>query len=49
MTNSPEMSAPRATKGYRGMAMEGFLARWYARNTAKNRDLYRETAAVVRG
>jgi ubiquinone/menaquinone biosynthesis C-methylase UbiE len=29
------------------MAMEGFLARWYARNTAKNRDLYRETAAVV--
>jgi ubiquinone/menaquinone biosynthesis C-methylase UbiE len=27
--------------------MEGFLARWYARNTAGNRDSYRQSAEVV--
>jgi ubiquinone/menaquinone biosynthesis C-methylase UbiE len=31
------------------MAMEGFLARWYARNTAGNRESYRKSAEVVAG
>jgi ubiquinone/menaquinone biosynthesis C-methylase UbiE len=35
------------TKGYRGMGMEGFLARWYARLTAKNMTDYREGAKQV--
>jgi ubiquinone/menaquinone biosynthesis C-methylase UbiE len=29
--------------------MEGFLARWYARNTAGNRESYRKSAEVVAG
>jgi ubiquinone/menaquinone biosynthesis C-methylase UbiE len=29
--------------------MEGFLARWYARNTARNRESYRQSAEVVAG
>src|SRR5262245_14531482 len=36
---------PRSTKGYRGLAMEGIIARWYARNTA-TRD-HRATAELV--
>jgi len=35
------------TKGYRGMGMEGFLARWYARLTAKNMTDYRKGAEQV--
>jgi ubiquinone/menaquinone biosynthesis C-methylase UbiE len=42
-----ESKPPRAKKAYRGLGMEGFLARWYARNTAKNRQSYRDSAAVV--
>jgi 2-polyprenyl-3-methyl-5-hydroxy-6-metoxy-1,4-benzoquinol methylase len=38
---------PRRTKGYRGLAMEGFIARWYAQNTA-GRD-HRKTAELVAG
>jgi ubiquinone/menaquinone biosynthesis C-methylase UbiE len=30
------MSATIAKKAYKGMAMEGFIARWYARNTGQN-------------
>jgi ubiquinone/menaquinone biosynthesis C-methylase UbiE len=37
----------RSGKGYRGLGMEGFLARWYARNTGKNLTEYRDSAAVV--
>src|SRR5262245_6006552 len=35
----------KKTKGYRGLAMEGAIARWYARNTA-GRD-HRKTAELV--
>jgi ubiquinone/menaquinone biosynthesis C-methylase UbiE len=39
---------PRQTgKAYKGMAMEGFIARWYARNTARNRADYRKSAEAV--
>jgi ubiquinone/menaquinone biosynthesis C-methylase UbiE len=34
-------------KGYRGIGMEGFLARWYARTTAKNMGSYQEGAQQV--
>jgi ubiquinone/menaquinone biosynthesis C-methylase UbiE len=34
-------------KGYRGLAMEGFLARWYAKNTGKNLADYRQAAEAV--
>jgi ubiquinone/menaquinone biosynthesis C-methylase UbiE len=34
-------------KGYRGLAMEGFLARWYAKNTAKNLSDYQKSARDV--
>jgi ubiquinone/menaquinone biosynthesis C-methylase UbiE len=34
-------------KGYRGMGMEGFFARWYARNTANHLADYRQGAEGV--
>jgi ubiquinone/menaquinone biosynthesis C-methylase UbiE len=37
----------KSTKAYKGLAMEGFIARWYARNTA-GRD-HRKTAELVAG
>jgi ubiquinone/menaquinone biosynthesis C-methylase UbiE len=33
-----------AQKGYRGMGMEGSVARWYAKNTGKDLETFRETA-----
>ncbi len=33
-----------AVKGYKGLGMEGFVARWYARQTAKDLDAFRSTA-----
>jgi ubiquinone/menaquinone biosynthesis C-methylase UbiE len=36
-----------AAKGYRGMAMEGIIAEWYARNTAKDVRRFRGTADAV--
>jgi ubiquinone/menaquinone biosynthesis C-methylase UbiE len=44
MTTTPTR---KNTKGYRGLAMEGFIARWYARNTA-GRD-HRKIAELVAG
>src|SRR5436190_1642203 len=38
-------SAP--TKGYKGLGMEGFIARWYARNTGKNMEQFRKAAQDV--
>lgn len=34
-------------KPYRGLGMEGMLAKWYARNTAKSMDDYRRAAEKV--
>lgn len=35
------------TKPYRGVAMEGFIADWYARNTARDARRFRDTALAV--
>ena len=39
-TTLPHAVHPRSrpTKGYRGLGMEGFVARWYAKNTGRNLD-----------
>lgn len=34
-------------KAYKGIGMEGWLARWYARNTGKDRKLYHQAAQRV--
>ncbi len=42
-----EMTGPaKSKKAYKGMAMEGFVARWYARNTRSRGD-HKESAALV--
>src|SRR5262245_14821877 len=38
---------PRGKKGYRGLPMEGIVARWYARNTARSLAEYRAAAQSV--
>jgi ubiquinone/menaquinone biosynthesis C-methylase UbiE len=38
---------PKAGKGYRGLPMEGLVARWYARNTGRNLADYRKSAELV--
>jgi ubiquinone/menaquinone biosynthesis C-methylase UbiE len=38
---------PQGAKAYRGLAMEGCIARWYARNTANNRAGYRTAAEMI--
>jgi ubiquinone/menaquinone biosynthesis C-methylase UbiE len=36
--------AARPPKGYKGIGMQGFIANWYARQTAKDIDEFRSTA-----
>jgi ubiquinone/menaquinone biosynthesis C-methylase UbiE len=36
-----------AKRAYKGVGMEGLLARWYAKNTGKHKESYRETAQMV--
>jgi ubiquinone/menaquinone biosynthesis C-methylase UbiE len=38
------MSTTQSKKAYRGMAMEGMIARWYARNTGRNLEEFRKEA-----
>ena len=40
---------PRPKKPYRGLGMEGFLARWYARTTGRHKESYRRSAEIVAG
>jgi len=40
----PSNAAARSPKGYKGMGMEGCIANWYARQTAKDIDEFRSTA-----
>ena len=42
------MTTKTVKKAYKGLGMEGFLARWYARNTEKS-DRFREVADKVAG
>lgn len=37
----------KSKKSYKGMAMEGFIARWYAKNTKGNRKQYKNWAKTV--
>ena len=39
--------APAREKGYRGLGMEGFIARWYARTTGKSMEEYRKAAQRI--
>ncbi len=39
--------AATASKGYKGLGMEGLIARWYARNTGKNIADFRKAAQKV--
>jgi ubiquinone/menaquinone biosynthesis C-methylase UbiE len=38
-----------AKKAYKGVALEGFLARWYARTTGRHKESYHEAAKIVAG
>ncbi len=38
---------PSGKKGYRGLPLEGFLARWYAKITGRNIEDYRKSAQMV--
>src|SRR5262249_46389944 len=44
-----EEAAPRAKKGYKGLPLEGWLARWYARNTARTMREYEQLAQALAG
>jgi ubiquinone/menaquinone biosynthesis C-methylase UbiE len=44
-----EGSTPKPRKGYKGLPLEGFLARWYARITGKDRGAFRKLAEAVAG
>jgi ubiquinone/menaquinone biosynthesis C-methylase UbiE len=48
MTTKATESPARPKKAYKGLAMEGTIARWYAKNTKRRGD-YRESAAIVAG
>jgi ubiquinone/menaquinone biosynthesis C-methylase UbiE len=37
----------KGRKGYKGLPLEGALARWYAKNTGRQLDSFRESAAMV--
>ncbi len=40
---------PAARRAYKGLGMEGFVARWYAKTTQKSMDEYRAAARLVDG
>jgi ubiquinone/menaquinone biosynthesis C-methylase UbiE len=41
------MSTTLSKKAYKGLAMEGFIARWYARNTGKNLEAFARLARQI--
>ena len=41
------MSTAQQTKAYRGWGMEGWIARWYARNTGKKLEPFRKEAQAI--
>jgi ubiquinone/menaquinone biosynthesis C-methylase UbiE len=38
---------PTGKKGYKGLPLEGMMARWYAKITGRNRDEFRKSAEMV--
>ncbi len=51
MSTTPENRslAPKRKKGYKGLPLEGFLARWYARITGKDLGEFRKLAEALAG
>jgi ubiquinone/menaquinone biosynthesis C-methylase UbiE len=50
MSTTNQQTAPKmppGKKGYKGIGMEGVVARWYAKNTVRNIDDYRKSAEMV--
>jgi len=43
------VSPPENRKGYKGVAMEGFIARWYAKTTRNNTEQYKSWAKIASG
>src|SRR5262245_47598145 len=41
--------SPKQAKGYKGLPMEGLIARWYARNTANDMPEFRKLAEELAG
>ncbi len=41
------VAAAQQKKAYRGLAMEGLIARWYARNTGRNIEEFRKAAQAI--
>ena len=41
------MSIAQPKKAYRGLAMEGLIARWYARNTGRNIEEFKKAAQEI--
>jgi ubiquinone/menaquinone biosynthesis C-methylase UbiE len=41
------MSTAQPKKAYRGMAMEGMIARWYTRNTGRSLEQFRKEAQAI--
>jgi ubiquinone/menaquinone biosynthesis C-methylase UbiE len=46
---SATVGTPKSGKGYKGMGMEGAVARWYARNTGKSIEPFRKLARSLAG
>ena len=46
-TQSPPESPPKHRKAYKGLAMEGWIARWYSKNQAKSLEQYRSWAKMA--
>ncbi len=44
-----QTATTKSSKGYKGMAMEGSIATWYARNTLRDIEEFRKDARVVAG
>jgi ubiquinone/menaquinone biosynthesis C-methylase UbiE len=47
--NNPEVSKMvlKRSKGYKGLGMEGFIAKWYAKNTGRDTEEYKKDAKRV--
>ena len=41
------LNIPTATKGYKGIGMDGFIARWYAKNVQSDINEYKKSAQQV--
>lgn len=49
MSAAPEIPPPKPKKGYKGLPLEGPLARWYAGVTRKSLGEFRKLAETIAG